>query len=83
MNTGIRLIAGAAALAVGMLSSAAFADEVVETVGSGIPTLKVDKKLNALLPEKIQKAGKIVIVTDAHYPPCQYFAADNKIIVGY
>ncbi|MEI2387580.1 ABC transporter substrate-binding protein [Breoghania sp. JC706] len=83
MKSGVRLIAGAAALAVATLSSAAFADEPAETVGSGIPALKADKTLNALLPEKIQKAGKIVIVTDAHYPPCQYFAADNETIVGY
>lgn len=83
MKSGVRLIAGAAALAVGLLGSAAFAQEPAETVGSGLPTLKAEDALHALLPEKIQKAGKIVIVTDAHYPPCQYFAEDNETIVGY
>ncbi len=82
MKTGVRLVAGAA-LAFGMLSGAALAADLPEVVGAGMPTLKVDESLHALLPEKIKKAGKVVIATDAHYPPCQYFAADNETIIGY
>jgi polar amino acid transport system substrate-binding protein len=42
-----------------------------------------DSKLNAMLPDDIRKAGVLTIATDAHYPPCESFADDNKTMVGY
>lgn len=42
-----------------------------------------DSKLNAMLPDDIRKAGVLTIATDAHYPPCESFAEDNKTMVGY
>lgn len=42
-----------------------------------------DGSLHAMLPADIQKAGVLTIATDAHYPPCESFAADNKTMVGY
>ncbi|WP_078709463.1 ABC transporter substrate-binding protein [Consotaella salsifontis] len=82
MTAGIPTPLATAVLAFTMLTGVAFADEA-EVVGAGIPALQADKSLHDMLPEKIREAGKISIVTDAHYPPCQYFAADNKTIVGY
>lgn len=48
-----------------------------------IPTESMDPTLHAMLPEAVRKAGVINLVTDAHYPPCESFAADNKTMVGY
>ncbi|WP_297838281.1 ABC transporter substrate-binding protein [Pseudomonas sp.] len=48
-----------------------------------IPAETMDPALHAMLPEAIRKAGVINLVTDAHYPPCVTFAADNKTMVGY
>ncbi|WP_213881437.1 ABC transporter substrate-binding protein [Pseudomonas sp. dw_358] len=48
-----------------------------------IPTETMDPTLHAMLPEAVRKAGVINLVTDAHYPPCESFAADNKTMVGY
>lgn len=42
-----------------------------------------DPALHAMLPEAIRKAGVINLVTDAHYPPCESFAADNTTMIGY
>jgi polar amino acid transport system substrate-binding protein len=43
----------------------------------------MDPSLHAMLPADIQKAGVLSIATDAHYPPCESFADDNKTMVGY
>jgi len=48
-----------------------------------IPAETADPALHAMLPEAIRKAGVINLVTDAHYPPCESFAADNKTMIGY
>lgn len=48
-----------------------------------IKQLQPDPKLNAMLPESIRKAGVIKLATDAHYPPCESFAEDNKTMVGW
>jgi polar amino acid transport system substrate-binding protein len=42
-----------------------------------------DPDLNALLPDDIRKSGVITIATDAHYPPCESLADDDKTMVGY
>lgn len=59
------------------------ADNAAEVVGAGIPAVKADETLHNQLPEAIRKSGTVKIATDAHYPPCQSFASDNKTIVGY
>lgn len=48
-----------------------------------IKELQTDPKLNAMLPENIRKAGVIKLATDAHYPPCESFAEDNKTMIGW
>lgn len=48
-----------------------------------IPVLTTDPALNAMLPEAIRKTGVLTLATDAHYPPCEYFAEDNKTIIGF
>jgi len=82
MRTAFRILIASAILSVSAMSGVARAADD-EAVGAGIPALSKDQSLHDLLPEKIKSAGKIAIVTDAHYPPCQYFATDNKTIIGY
>jgi polar amino acid transport system substrate-binding protein len=48
-----------------------------------ITTETLDPALHAMLPDAIRKAGVINLVTDAHYPPCESFAADDTTMVGY
>ncbi|GII92942.1 ABC transporter substrate-binding protein [Sinosporangium siamense] len=36
-----------------------------------------------LLPEKIAKAGSVVVATNATYPPIEYMSEDNKTIIGF
>ena len=43
----------------------------------------MDPALHAMLPADIQKSGVLSIATDAHYPPCESFADDNKTMIGY
>jgi polar amino acid transport system substrate-binding protein len=38
--------------------------------------------LAAQVPDDVRKAGKIVVATDASYPPFELYAADNKTVVG-
>ena len=48
-----------------------------------IKTLQADPKLHAMLPEKNRTSGVLNLATDAHYPPCESFAEDNKTMVGW
>ncbi|MGA8120183.1 ABC transporter substrate-binding protein [Rouxiella badensis] len=45
--------------------------------------LAMNAELHAQLPEKIRQSKVINLVTDAHYPPCESFAEDNKTMVGF
>ncbi|MCX5495558.1 transporter substrate-binding domain-containing protein [Kaistia dalseonensis] len=45
--------------------------------------LQKDPAAAALLPESIKASGILKLGTDAHYPPCEYFADDNKTILGF
>lgn len=45
--------------------------------------LAMDAELHAQLPEKIRSSKTLNLVTDAHYPPCESFAEDNKTMVGF
>jgi polar amino acid transport system substrate-binding protein len=42
-----------------------------------------DPALAAMLPDEVRKAGVITLATDAHYPPCEFFAEDNKTVIGF
>ncbi|MFT4269539.1 MAG: ABC transporter substrate-binding protein [Pantoea sp.] len=46
-------------------------------------SLKMHASLHAQLPEKIRSSKTLNLVTDAHYPPCESFAEDNKTMVGF
>ncbi|MEA9391415.1 ABC transporter substrate-binding protein [Acerihabitans sp. TG2] len=45
--------------------------------------IAMDPTLHEQLPANIKTRGVINLVTDAHYPPCEVFADDNKTMVGF
>ncbi|WP_028924369.1 ABC transporter substrate-binding protein [Pseudonocardia acaciae] len=51
--------------------------------GAGqLPTVSKDENLAKLVPADIAADGKIMIGTDASYPPNEYFDADGKTFIG-
>ena len=67
----------------GSLMIAPIGPAAAQKPGVQIKTLQGDPKLNAMLPENIRKSGVVKLATDAHYPPCESFAEDNKTMVGW
>jgi len=53
------------------------------SASAGDKPLTMDAALHAQLPEKIRNSKTLNLVTDAHYPPCESFAEDNKTMVGF
>jgi polar amino acid transport system substrate-binding protein len=47
------------------------------------PALSVDPALQALLPDDVRSAGRLVIATDPSYPPASAYAADGRTIIGF
>jgi polar amino acid transport system substrate-binding protein len=45
--------------------------------------LQKDPAAAALLPDSIKASGILKLGTDAHYPPCEYFAEDNVTMLGF
>ncbi|MBF9033960.1 transporter substrate-binding domain-containing protein [Rhodobacterales bacterium HKCCE2091] len=45
-----------------------------------IPALDAIPEIHAMLPADIQESGTISLVTDANYPPCQWFAEDGTMV---
>jgi polar amino acid transport system substrate-binding protein len=66
-----------------LLGSAPLLATPVRADETAIPTLTEDPALHAMLPEKIRASRELSIATDAHYPPCEYFAEDGKTIIGF
>ncbi|AHF76029.1 Family 3 extracellular solute-binding protein [Sodalis praecaptivus] len=56
---------------------------VSQAHGAPAAALSVDTALHNQLPAKIKQSGVINLVTDAHYPPCEVFAEDNKTMIGF
>jgi polar amino acid transport system substrate-binding protein len=75
---------GAIVAAFGLLASQdVLAATPTELNAPIIDAIKPDPALKAMLPKKIQESGVIALATDAHYPPCEIFANDNKTMIGY
>jgi polar amino acid transport system substrate-binding protein len=58
------------------------------TSGGGTPSasgsgLTKDATIAAELPSAIASAGVLKVASDASYPPNEYFAPDNKTIIGF
>jgi polar amino acid transport system substrate-binding protein len=70
-------LAAAAAL---LLSGCVNNEEAPATGGGGGAGISVDEASVALLPDDIKEAGKLVIGTDANYPPNEYKDPNGKVI---
>lgn len=70
---------GFLAVAILMLGrpTSALADDAITA------SVKTDPALHAMLPKSVQDSGIIKLATDAHYPPCESFAADNVTMIGW
>jgi len=49
---------------------------------SGLPTATKDATLAAKVPSSLTSAGAVRVCTDASYAPNEFFATDNKTIIG-
>lgn len=70
--------------ALGVLVLAAAACGKSSDSGSSvkIPTQKVDAKLRAMVPAALRQKGVVKVATDPSYAPMEFYAKDNKTIVG-
>lgn len=84
MHSRRLLIPTAAAAAAAVLLLSGCVDNTTggdePTTGSSAPTIAVDEAAAALLPAEIADSGKLVVGTDAAYPPNEYKDADGNPI---
>lgn len=50
---------------------------------TSIPTVESNAALNSKLPQAVRDAGRLNVVTDATYPPMQFFDTDGKTLIGF
>ncbi|GAA1695301.1 ABC transporter substrate-binding protein [Kribbella sp. NPDC056951] len=75
----------AATLAAALVVTSCAAPDAVESPagGSSTPTLTKDEAAAALLPDPIKKAGTVRVASGVSFPPMEFFAADNKTVLGF
>lgn len=54
-----------------------------KNVGDIFSSITQDPQLNAMLPANVKTAGKFTVATDPSYAPNEFFATDNKTIIGF
>lgn len=45
--------------------------------------LTIDTTARELLPQRVIESGELIVASDPTYPPFEYYASDNKTIVGW
>lgn len=78
---GVTVLAGALALS-GCGSSGSGEPSTPKAGGDVIAGIKKDPKLAAMLPANIKSVGAVTVATDPSYAPMEFFATDNKTIIG-
>ena len=81
----IRLALPAATLAVALLSAACGGGgNKPQTATSSNPAAGTtkDAKIAAEVPASLASKGTLTVASDASYPPMEYFAPDNKTVIG-
>jgi polar amino acid transport system substrate-binding protein len=48
-----------------------------------LASIQPDAKLTGMLPANVKSAGKVTVATDPSYAPNEFFANDNKTIIGF
>ncbi len=80
---------GVAALAALAMFAVACSDDDKSTSGGDTATTAATGEVGkndaaiALLPEAIASKGKLLVATDATYPPSEYIAEDGSTIIGF
>jgi polar amino acid transport system substrate-binding protein len=77
----IRLAAPAVAVAISMLAVACGGGGGNKAL-SGISAPSKDDKIAAEVPKDMASKGTLTVASDASYPPMEFFAPDNKTIIG-
>ncbi|GAB3952650.1 ABC transporter substrate-binding protein [Kribbella albertanoniae] len=77
------LVVTVVTVAAAMVSCAA--PDAVESPsgGSTTPALAKDDAAAALLPDAIKSAGKVRVASGVSFPPMEFFAEDNKTVLGF
>lgn len=84
-HVGLALLALALAYGSGCSVAGAAPDRTAELAAKGLAdanTAKPDAAAAALLPERIRKAGVLVIGANLQQVPSDFFAADGKTVIG-
>jgi polar amino acid transport system substrate-binding protein len=81
----ISLAAVSAAVALAASACAAPDDGAADAGRASASTAAqaVDKAAAALLPAKIKQAGAVKVASGVSFPPMEYFASDNKTVLGF
>jgi polar amino acid transport system substrate-binding protein len=77
----IRLALPAVTLAVATLAVACGGGGTDKPL-SGVTAPKKDDKIAAEVPKDIASKGTLTVASDASYPPMEFFAPDNKTVIG-
>ncbi len=85
-----RLTAGLATIAILVTAGCGTAAPEDEKAASGgeepkaeVSKLKKDAKAAGMLPDDIKTAGVVSVASGVSFPPMEYFAEDNKTVVGF
>ncbi|MGB4135527.1 MAG: ABC transporter substrate-binding protein [Microbacterium sp.] len=75
MRTSVRVvIASATAVAMLLIAGCSGGDgNPASPAPAGVP------ELHALLPDSVRESGKLIVATDANYPPCDFTNEDGEI----
>ena len=78
-----RAVATSALVLAGALALSACGDSNEDSGGSGAANTSADAELAAMVPDAIKSDGKIVVGTDASYPPNETVDPGTQKIVGW
>ena len=53
------------------------------TSSAATPTLSKDDAIAGMLPDAIKSAGTVRVASGVSFPPMEFFAADNKTVIGF
>ena len=53
------------------------------TSSAPAPTLTKDDTIAAMLPDAIKSAGTVRVASGVSFPPMEFFATDNKTVIGF
>lgn len=85
----LRALALVGSLAVTLVSACAAPDETpadgpkTSGASASVSAVAKDDEIAAMLPADIKKAGTVRVASGVSFPPMEYFAEDNKTVLGF